>query len=269
MTEIYPNSTLERLQTECRTLEKRDRSSASMIPTTELLSLVPERSKVDRLVKLHMDTFGRTHHILHLPSFWKDYEVFWDKPQDVSPGFVPLLLMVLATVHCTSNEPLTYSADGSTPRNQAVTWIQACDTWLARQSQKHRFIAMYQIMCLRILAASANCMKTKTTYIGVEAVLTYFKSAGMHRDPSVLEGKCSVFDGEMRRRLWFTVQEMELQASIDRGTSSALGGFINDCSAPLNINDEDLTIDCVKIPNGVAVEVYTDASVSKRLLQLP
>jgi len=104
------------------------------------------------------------------------------------------------------------------------------------------------VMCLRVLAASANCLKTKLAYGGAEAMLTYFKAAGLHRDPSLLDGRCSPFDGEMRRRLWATACSLELQASIDRGAPSALSGFPVDCRPPLNVDDDDLTLDMARLP---------------------
>jgi hypothetical protein len=252
MKDVYPNSNLERFHAEENSLERRDRERLATSPKNQipsnLLDLVPEFSKVDPLVRVYLDTFEKTYRILHIPSFLKDYDTFWETPQHSPPGFIAVLLMVIATVNCAVNEPDGYELDGAVVRNEAVSWILACDDWQKQQSQKHRFMAMYQVMALRVLAVSANCLKTKVAYIGTESMLTYFKAAGMHQDPNVLEDRCSPFDGEMRRRLWWTAMELELQASIDRGTPSALSGFSNNCREPLNVDDEDFVPDMRQLP---------------------
>jgi hypothetical protein len=119
---------------------------------------------------------------------------------------------------------------------------------------------MYQVMCLRVLAASANSLKVKQAKLFAEALLEYFKAAGMHRDPSLLEGRCSNFDKEMRRRLWATVMELELQSSLDRGTPSSLSSTPFDCKPPQNINDEDLVVGAVHCPVPKPSEEYTSTS---------
>ena len=62
-------------------------------------------------------------------------------------------------------------------------------------------------------------------------------SAGLHREPSLLRGKISPFEQEMRRRLWATMVELELQMSLERGMPSSLNGISMDTRAPANVDD--------------------------------
>lgn len=262
MKEAHPGSALERLQNDCKVMQaryKKNEAKSWKEPPPDLVDCVPEKTVTDSFVKLYFNTFEKTYHILHEPTFWSDYDEFWKSPRDSKPGFVPVLLLILATVRDMSpGEPLSFDLNGSSSRRtEAISWIQACDAWLKQQSQKHRFMAMYQVMCLRVLAASSNCLKMKEAYLGVENLLGYFKAAGMHRDPSILEGRCSVFEKEMRRRFWATAMELELQASIDRGMSSSLSSIPFDCQPPLNINDEDLAVDALHCPEPKPLEQYT------------
>lgn len=275
MKEVHPNSNLERLQNECRVTNARLKENLTRVPptaSTNLLELIPERAVADRLVHLYFDTFEMTYRILHKNTFWKDYASFWESPGQSAPGFIPVLLLVMAVVRCMSPmEPLSFDSDGSFARTGAIKWIQACDSWLKQQSQKHRFMAMYQVMCLRLLAASANSLKKKEAYIGAEGLLNYFKAAGMHRDPRLLGDRCSSYEMEMRRRLWATVMEFELQASIDRGIPSSLGAIFVDCPPPLNINDESFMELSVHLPVSAPSEEYTDTSflnISSKSLSL-
>lgn len=240
---------------------KGSRLPASKHPDVNLVSLVPERTVADQSVRLYLSTFEQTYRVLHLPTFWKDYEIFWNSPQESKPGFVAVLLLILATVRCMSpKEPWSFDRDGSSARTEAILWIQACDTWLQQQSQKHRTLEIYQVMCLRVLAASSNSLKIKQAKLFAEGLLEYFKAAGIHRDPSLLEGRCSTFEKETRRRLWATVMELELQSSLDRGTLSSLSSTPYDCKPPLNINDEDLVVDIVNSPIPKPSDEYTSTS---------
>ena len=74
-----------------------------------------------------------------------------------------------------------------------------------------------QVRLLRLLALSTTCFKTKEYYQEVQAQLAFMVSSGMHRDAGILGSRCSIFEAEMRRRLWATAMELELQASIDKG----------------------------------------------------
>jgi hypothetical protein len=264
MKEAHPGSTLERLQSERKAIETRHKSNkapALKKPSVDLVSLVPERYITDHFVQLYLNTFEQTYRVLHQPTFWTEYEAFWNAPPESKPGFVAVLLLILATVRCMSpKEAWSFDLDGSSARTEAISWILACDSWLQEQSQKHRTIAMYQVMCLRVLAASANSLKIKQAKLFVEALLEYFKAAGMHRDPSLLDGRCSAFEKEMRRRFWATAMELELQGSLDRGTPSSLSSTPFDCEPPLNINDEDFVPGAIHSPPPKSSEEYTSTS---------
>jgi hypothetical protein len=264
MKEAHPGSALERLQSERKAVEARRKFSKAQVPkkpSVNLISLVPERAVTDHFVQLYISTFEQTYRILHQPTFWIDYETFWKSPQDSKLGFAAVLLLILASVRCMSpKQEWSFDLNGSSARSEAILWILACDSWLQQQSQKHRTVAMYQVMCLRVLAASANSLKVKQAKLFAEALLEYFKAAGMHRDPSMLEGRCSAFEQEMRRRFWATVMELELQSSLDRGTPSSLSSTPFDCKPPLNLNDEDLVIDAVRNPIPAPSGKYTSTS---------
>ena len=221
MKEVYLNSTLERLGEDTKALEDRARSnkvSSRVLSVPYLRSLLPDRITVDLLVKKYLDTFETTYRILHIPTFWADYQTFWDSPSGLNPGMEAIVLAILACVICTSTHDNTrYNPNGSTFRSKAIIWIKACEAWLKRQSNKHRTLITLQVRCLRLLALMTTCLKTKELYEEIQAHLAFMRSSGMHRDPSVLGPRCSVFEGEMRRRLWATSMELELQSSIDQG----------------------------------------------------
>ena len=82
-------------------------------------------------------------------------------------------------------------------------------------------------------------------------------AAGFHRDPSMLGERAAPFDREMRSRLWATMTEMELQASIDRGMASVSGGNFVDTKTPVNIEDEDLSDEPTSLGKAKPIDHYT------------
>lgn len=229
---------------------------------TEIAALLPEKNTVDELVSVYFQNFETTYRILHRPSFWKDYQIFWEDPQQRSPSMVVIILLVLATVRCLSTtEETSFIGDSSSGREEATAWIEACKSWLHCHSRKHLTLAFFQIQCLSVLAKQVNCIKMKQGWAHTGELIRLGIASGLHRDPSLLKvGKTSEFDKEMRRRIWATIVEMELQASIERGLPSSAYGLEFDCPAPANIDDEAL---CLASPSPVSskpLEQYTTAS---------
>jgi hypothetical protein len=70
----------------------------------------------------------------------------------------------------------------------------------------------------------------------------------------------SPFDEQMKKRLWVTVMELELQSSIESGIQSGLTGLYFDTPAPANLADEAFSPDMQEVPLGQSVEYFTSAS---------
>ncbi|KAF3400926.1 hypothetical protein DPV78_006061 [Talaromyces pinophilus] len=242
---IHSQTALPRVQRELKSLQvkwKGIRADNAWFPThAELFQLLPDRETVDRHVNLYFDTVETTYRILHYQSFQKQYELLWKDPKQVNSAVVIILLLVMASVDVLfSHEQPKYIGDSSVSRERAIFWIEVSEKWLARQSYKHVHLAIWQIRCLIVFAKQINVVKKKRIWTEAGTLLREAMSAGFHRDPSVLGEKVSFFDQEMRRRLWATIIEMELQISIDRGMPSASAGIPSDTATVLNVHDEEL-----------------------------
>lgn len=261
---IMQHTSLPRVQRELKASWVRWKAAkAAGLPLTdsELLHLVPDRDIVDRLVRFYFDTFETMYRILHAPSFWEEYRLFWEDRQAVKPAFIVLLLLTMATVSCVSGaDSHKYIGDSALSRERAVLWIEASEWWLGRQSQKHVYVTIWQIRCLLLLEKQVNIVKKKRTWTVAGTLLREAMSAGFHRDPFLLAGKVTFFDKEMRRRLWTTITEMELLISIDRGMPSGSAMIPSDNETVLNIDDEDLPTEGGSTPVSKPWEEYTSSS---------
>jgi hypothetical protein len=218
----YKDSVARRLSQDIKASEDRVRllgPSHRTLHVPSLRSMLPDRRTVDILLKKYFDTFETTLRIIHIPTFNVAYETYWDVDSAGNSEIDAIILAILACTGCTSTHTTPrYNHIGSTFHSKAVLWIRTLEVWLKRQSNKSRSLATLQVRCLRLLALSTTSLKVKEYYQEVQYHVAIMRSAGMHRDPSIFGTRCTLLEGEMRRRLWATTMEIEIQASVDRGT---------------------------------------------------
>ncbi|KAJ5736934.1 uncharacterized protein N7483_002059 [Penicillium malachiteum] len=211
-------------------------------PQLDFTYLLPERRTIDELVHLYFDTFESVYRIIHVPSFWEEYAKFSRDHQSTSSAFVVIVLLLMSCTSCIQrNKQTQYVGDSSLERERAIMWIEASESWLRSHSQKNIYLAVWQIRCLLVLSKQVNTVKKKRHWTEAGTLVREAMAAGFHRDPVLLGGKISAFDREMRRRLWVTMTELELQSSTDRGMISTSAGIFTDTKGVQNIEDKDLT----------------------------
>lgn len=235
---------LGRIKEDIGALETRRESvdhKHKVVSNADLQALLPAKEEADILVKLYIENYGGLYHVIHSPSFQKEYNEMYSKPQDARPHFVALALVVMATTWClTSNDPWLYSADSSIAREKSIAAITTVDDWLIAQSQKHVAEVDFQIRILLLVAKQVTARKLKRTWTESGNVLRFCMAAGLHRTPELVKNQTSVLDKELRRRVWAAAVELELQASFDRGMIAYPWTLQSDCPAPHHISDDDL-----------------------------
>jgi hypothetical protein len=237
----------------------------------EIFMQLPDKSTLDAQVALYFQTCETTYRILHEPSFWREYQAFWDR-QSNDESFTPfaaLLLYILAITKCLQpTEGNLFIGDSSIDRDTALDYIETCDTWLQRQSRKQTTLIFFQLQCLSLLGKRVNSLKLKQDWTNSGDVIRLAIAAGLHRNPSLLSrGRITEFEKEMRRRVWLTIVELELQCSIDCGLQSSACGLYFDVQPPSNLPDEAFAADAVQIPAGRPIDHFTSTSYLNVALQ--
>jgi len=268
---IVQHPGLAHVQRELKSTKIKGPGQGDGIPANDnsMVKLLPQRKVADCLVRIYVDNLESTHRILHLPTFWWEYDAFWNAPHEGRPAFVALLLLVLATTNCIrEKDPALFRGDSSVKRETAIMWIRHCDSWLNSQSQKHVTITVFQVHCLSFIAKQMNSVKRKRTWISAGNLLRLAMSAGLHRDAQIVNlrhatpsrKKVSVYDQEMRRRIWVTISELELQATMERGMPAMTRDLFEDCGPPLNLEDEEFDQSTEKLPNPRPSSQFTRSS---------
>lgn len=181
-------------------------------------------------------TFETVLRILHIPSFRGEYDKLWDNPQSINRTFLTKLQLVISISIRLSLDGTAANSETNT-HAQCVHWIQSAQRWLDSPSDNAGpSIDTAQIHCLLILARTICGVDRESVYSSAGALLSTAFQLRLHRDPRHIYG-ADYAQGEIRRRLWFTIAEISLQASMDSGSPPLLSCSDFDCSPPANLDD--------------------------------
>lgn len=222
----------------CKALAKKinmqERTAAQ--PNTSLRDMVPTKVVSDRLVQAYFRTFQTVFGILHVPSFREQYKAFWEDSGSVSKAFDTTLLVVMC-IGSTFCLPET-----GVSRATALQWIDIACVWLSSLRQKTRpSLDGLRIQCLIVLARQVKSFSGDNAWLSTGSLVRMAMHMGLHIDPEAHSSPnvCSA-DIEAQRRLWATIVELELQASMDCGSVPGIACDDYDCALPSNIDDAHL-----------------------------
>ncbi|KAH8678435.1 hypothetical protein BX600DRAFT_507380 [Xylariales sp. PMI_506] len=210
----------------------------SVAPRLGQYLVPPSRERADAMAKLYFESFESTYRILHLPTFWTNYEQYWQAPESVTSAVYLQILLVVAI-----GSSLYDHGDGNAVLDNiemSRPCIYAAENWLAGPLEKDRLdIGSFQVYCLCIMARQIFSVGGDLVWISMGSLLHRAMQGGLHREPRHLPG-ISMFHAELRRRLWATILDMVVQASLDASMPPRISLDEFDIEPPSNINDEEI-----------------------------
>ncbi|KGQ04484.1 Oleate activated transcription factor 3 [Beauveria bassiana D1-5] len=220
------------------------------------------REMCDDLVHAYTSTYEGVLRVLHLPTFWKEYASYWEDPSAANEAFV--VLMQLCIVLGSSVRDRTEALRATTTR-----WIYEAHMWLILPPEKGRMtLTGIQIMCLLTLAEMTCGVSSDLTWTMAGSLLRTAMYMGLHRDPSHLS-EMTVYKAEMRRRLWATILELNLQYSFEAGGMPLISCDDYDTLPPADLDDDALDDEAVdnvrrrRTFSGVATQMSVPLEVFK------
>ncbi|KAJ4159122.1 uncharacterized protein LMH87_008037 [Akanthomyces muscarius] len=219
------------------------------------------RELCDDLVNAYISTYEGVLRILHIPTFRKEYAAYWENPSGANEAFV--VLMQLCIVLGSSVRDRTAALKATTTR-----WIYEAHIWLILPPEKGRMtLPGIQIMCLLTLAKMTCGVSADLTWVMAGSLLRTAMYMGLHRDPSHLS-EMTTHKAEMRRRLWATVLELNLQYSFEAGGMPLISCDDYDTLPPADLDDDRLddSLDDVsrrQICSSVATQMSVQLEVFK------
>ncbi|KAK0702393.1 hypothetical protein B0H67DRAFT_395614 [Lasiosphaeris hirsuta] len=223
-------------------------------------SSVPHRALANELVQNYLGTFETVYRVLHVPSFKAEYERYWENPAAANKGFVVLMQLSMAVGTC-------FHDDVTELRPMAMRWVYEAHVWLGSPGEKSR-LTMHglQTLCLLHFAQQSVAIGGDLTWVGAGSLLRRAMYCGLHADPRHMAGM-SLLRAEMRRRLWATIMEINLQSCIDAGGPPLIALQDFDTAPPANLDDEDLIDDGTSTPPTRAANRSTQVSTQIAIYQ--
>ncbi|KAL4782621.1 hypothetical protein BJX76DRAFT_349254 [Aspergillus varians] len=217
----------------------------------QLERLLPPAEVCDKLLGLYTTTFEQTFRILHVPTFYRQYTTFLGRlngDRDKSPAFVPQLTAILAAAF-----PLLRV---NTSKALLINLVRAWLSKLARKQQTE--IETLQSEALVLLARSLRVEPAEELWQASGLLVRSAMVMGLHLDLTTFPD-LSVHQKEVRRRLWSTIVEMDLQASIASAMPTSFPDINFRPLGPTNIDDLDYDEGTTELPPSKPLSEWTDS----------
>ncbi|OBT73191.1 hypothetical protein VF21_08703 [Pseudogymnoascus sp. 05NY08] len=219
----------------------------------EILSSIPPRRAADRLLSRYL-TLDIPSGILHRGRFLTDYDNFWKNPSDTPIMWVCLLftIMCLGELHQHSQTPT-----GNTPQ------IPTFDNSPTSSMNLFRERIVQCLMLGKYTKGGPYVIESLIQYYMIEHFLrrdAQFEiwillgmlipislRMGLHRDPKHFT-EIPAFAGEMRRRVWATIFQIDVGFSALAGLPRMIKSQQCDTEEPRNLLDSDFHENILELP---------------------
>ncbi|KAI1808014.1 hypothetical protein F4811DRAFT_378800 [Daldinia bambusicola] len=219
-----------------------------------LESLLPSKEDTDALVSFYLDGLEQIHRTVHIPTFRREYADFWLPEQPQDPTMTALILAMISISTCATTRSAEATSIPTRYHAMCARWIYACEEWLKRQGPKHRKIVYYQISCLVYIAKRVAMIGKKRWWKETSSLTQDAIIDGLHCDSSSMG---TLYEREMKRRIWASLRELDLQNAFEYGRPSLLHGINSDILPPMNVDDDDFTKSSKETSTSKPLDVYT------------
>ncbi|EQK98212.1 N-terminal binuclear Zn cluster-containing/DNA binding domain-containing protein [Ophiocordyceps sinensis CO18] len=230
----------------------------SMMPVHKRMTdILPMKPVCDGLIASYINTSETIYRIIHLPTFHEQYELYWEGKLQ-SESFLPQLMSVLSI----SSRFQTESKGMGHERVEGVHIPTACAlvrVWLDGLKGKQLVeMTTIQVELLLLHAQRMITPRAEDSWTQLGFVVRLAMTMGLHRDPSEFEPRISVFLSEIRRRLWFTIVDMDLHMSLACNLPCLVREGDFSCRPPRNLNDSELFLGMHELPPTKPIDQATD-----------
>ena len=239
---------------------KRSEDSAPQGPTflfggskapeySELLAALPNRAVTDKLITRYFNSYDPAIHILHPPSWYRQYERHWKDPSKTGPVWLGQMFAILClTMHSYSkldDEPPEYRGKSL---NLAAQYRSLTGQCLLLADFTKPVNHMIETLVLHLHGEYARNRDAEVgVWVIVGMIVRLAMRMGYHRDPKYFPN-ITPFQGEIRRRVWTFVRSSDLLFSFQVGLPSMIRLGDCDTGLPRNIYDDEFDEDTRVLP---------------------
>ncbi|KAJ5888344.1 fungal specific transcription factor domain protein [Penicillium taxi] len=209
-------------------------SSAMHETSASILKNLPPRLTVDRLVSRYFNSLDIAPGIVHSGKFLREYEVFWKAPHDTPILWVGILFSIMCL--STQLQQAFSSLENSTP-----SYGHPRQTSQVGDSED--LSTMYKVKAIQCLLLGHYTKGGPYDmeigiWVLVGNIVQIAIHMGYHRDAKHF-ASISPFAGEMRRRIWAMIVQLDFSVSTQLGLPRLIKESDTDTAEPRNLNDSD------------------------------
>ncbi|KAK3936842.1 hypothetical protein QBC46DRAFT_268874 [Diplogelasinospora grovesii] len=216
---------------------------------TEMIVHLPPRPVADRLIARFFQTKEPAWMMFHVPTFLRQYDEFWEDSSQASYTWVGLLFIMFAhaALYC-------IRGDEEVPGNLG-TPLQVFDAYRIRAAHclalgDYTTPGVYKIEAM-MLYFGCEYLGKHDAVMGTSILLTVIvrlaMHMGLHRDPRHYPAM-SPFEGEMRRRIWTLLTEIDSMVAFQFGLPGNIHSRFWDTEPPRNIHDDEFDETTKELP---------------------
>ncbi|GAW20123.1 hypothetical protein ANO14919_096190 [Xylariales sp. No.14919] len=224
-----------------------------------IVKSLPPRPIVDRLVSRYFNVLDIAPGVVHSSRFLREYEEFWKAPHAAPIIWVGLLfgMMCLSTQLQQSFLPITASpALGQLGTPPEVAESKATADRYKEMVVQCLILGHYTkggpyVLETLILYFLVECFHLKDMEIGIWVLVGNIVQIaihmGFHRDAKHFPN-ISPFDGEMRRRIWAMIVQLDFSISMQLGLPRLVKESQTNTAEPRNLYDSDFDEHTAELP---------------------
>jgi hypothetical protein len=215
----------------------------------EILAQFPPKATADILVSRFFNTYDPGIHIIHGPTFQKEYDRHWLNPEETPIIWLGLVFGMM----CIALQSYTRAGD-EPPEYHNKSWAMSKEyrdltaQCLVIADITQPIIGMLETLILHLHAEYARSRDAEVgILISAGIIVRLAMRMGLHRDPGPYPG-IPVFQAEMRRRVWAAVRSIDLLFSAQAGLPPIVRPRDTNTEVPRNIYDDELSEDMKILP---------------------
>ncbi|KAI0853649.1 hypothetical protein F5Y00DRAFT_250813 [Daldinia vernicosa] len=221
-------------------------SSNQVSSLDEILSSLPSQPICDMLLSWYFGSRFMVLGIIHPDKFQSEYASFWESPFTTPPLWVALLFSVLSVSVSLRKVSNIREPEGLIPHISILQQRALQCLVLGRYATANAHALEAFILHIQSCFFS-NEGNPVDLWFEMGTIIRLAFRMGYHRDPNNLTG-ISAFDGEMRRRVWVNIFQIDALVSFQMGFPSMIPNEFCDTEVPRNLEYSDLHVDMTVLP---------------------
>lgn len=235
----------------------------------EMLQALPSGFLFGLLQTRYVSNWETVVRILHIPTFMRECDELQDArraeplitlPSHIPIWIVPQVLAVLA-IGSRLRDPNERSASGEELPDELITKIcLMVQRWLDELHGKITLtFQILQTRALLLLARQSNLSHPSELFRRSGDLVRVALTMGLHKDAEDCD-EIPKFQKEMRRKLWNTIVEMDIQFAVAAGMPASVTSSTFNIRPVLNVDDQDLLEDMQIYPTSKEDSAWTDST---------